>query len=292
MLDQLRHFLHVEALGSFTAAARRAHVSQPALTSSIRRLEEQLGARLFDRGRWGATLTLAGRTLLPHARAAVIAVDEGAREVGRLVALESGEVRVGGGSTACTYLLPPVLSQFRRQHPGVRLVLRELPEELAVDAFERGELDLVVAGGAKGERFRDEEVVLVAAPGRDVSALPFVTFLPGSAVRTLLDRHFPERPVAMELASIGGVKGAVRAGLGVALVSRSAVATDLALGRLVEVRTSVTPIPRPLRLVHRGLDRLSEPARALRAMLLADAPRRKRRPEASSSSGRRRAKAR
>jgi DNA-binding transcriptional LysR family regulator len=273
MLEQLRHFLHIAELGSFTAAARRAHVSQPALTAAIRRLEAELDARLFDRGRHGAELTLAGRTLLPHARAAVIALDEGVREVGRLVALEAGEVRIGGGSTACTYLLPPVLSLFRRRHPKVSIVLRELPEEVAVDAFERGELDLVVASASHGEPFRDEEVVLVAAPGRDAASLPFITFQPGSAVRTLLDRHFPGRPIAMELGSIGVVKGSVRAGLGVALISKSAVATDLSLGRLVEVPSPVTPIARPLRLLHRGLDRLSEPARALRAMLLADAPR-------------------
>jgi DNA-binding transcriptional LysR family regulator len=82
----------------------------------------------------------------------------------------------------------------------------------------------------------------------------------------------------MELASSSTVKGSVRAGLGVALVSRSSVTTDLSLGRLVEVGDRRTPIPRPLRLIHRGLDRLSPAARTLRALLLADAPRAKPRP--------------
>lgn len=277
MLDPLRHFLLIAEHGTFTSAARRAHLSQPALTASVRRLEAVLDAKLFDRGRNGAELTLAGRTLMPHARAAVTAVDEGLRAVGRLVALEAGEVRIGGGATACTYLLPPVLSVFRKRHPGVTIVLRELPEDLAIEAFDRGELDLVVRGGTGVERFRDEQVILVAAPGGDPSRLPFITFPKGSATRELLDRHFADRPIAMELASIGVVKGSVRAGLGVALLTRSAVKTDLALGRLVEVPTKVTPIARPLFLGHRGLDRLSEPARALRALLLVDAPRRGRR---------------
>ncbi len=273
MLDQLRHFLLIAEHGTFTAAAVRAHLSQPALTASIRRLEEELDARLFDRGRTGARLTPAGSALLPHARAAVVAVDEGTRTVRSLETLEAGEVRVGGGATACTYLLPPVLSAFRRKHPKVALRLRELPEDLALDAFDRGELDLLVVGGKRGDLFRREEVLLVAAPGVDAAALPFVTFPRGSATRTLLDRHFPGADVVMEVSGISTVKGSVRAGLGVALMTRSAVATDLELGRLVVVPDPRTPIPRPLRLVHRGVDRLSAAARQLRRMLLEGAPR-------------------
>ncbi len=276
MIEGFRHFLLIADHGTFTAAARHAHLSQPALTASIRRLEEQLDARLFDRGRLGATLTAAGKALLPHARAAAVAVDEGVAAVARLATIEAGEVRIGGGSTACTYLLPPLLSAFRRKHPKVAIYLRELPEESAVDAFERGELDLVVATGKRGDRFRDEDVVLVAAREVDPDALPFITLPRGSAVRAMLDQYFPKAPITMELASISTVKGSVRAGLGMALISRSAVATDLALGRLVLVRHPAVPIPRPLRLLHRGVDRLSPPARALRALLLADAPKNRR----------------
>jgi DNA-binding transcriptional LysR family regulator len=273
MVEALRHFLLIAEHGTFTAAARHAHVSQPALTASMRRLEESYDARLFDRDRNGARLTEAGRALLPHARAATVAVDEGKRVVAELAAVAGGEVRIGGGATACTYLLPPVLSTFRKRHPKVALRLRELPEHLAVDAFEAGELDIVVAGADHGDLFREEQVVLVAAPGVDARALPFITFPRGSAVRALLDRLFPEADVAMELASSSTVKGSVRAGLGVALVSRSSVATDLALGRLVEVPDPRTPIRRPLRLVHRGVERLSPASRALRSMLLEGAPR-------------------
>lgn len=272
MLDNYRHFVLVAEHGAFTTAARHAHVSQPALTASIKRLEQQLDARLFDRGRHGATLTAAGQALLPHARAAIVAVAEGRRAVEALERLDAGEVRIGGGQTACTYLLPPLLSAFRRKHPRVLLRLRELPEEHAVDLFEAGELDIVVAGDRRGELFRDESVVLVAAPGVDAAASPFIAFAPGSAVRALMDRYFADAEITMELGSISTVKGSVRAGLGIALVSRTAVATDLELGRLVEVRDPRVPLSRPLRLLHRGVERLPPAARALRTMLLADAP--------------------
>lgn len=273
MMEPFRHFLAVADHGTFTSAARHVHVSQPALTSSIHRLERDLDARLFDRGRHGATLTAAGKALLPHARAAVVAVDEGRAAVETLARLSAGEVRIGGGQTACTYLLPPILSAFRRKHPKVALKLREMPEDAALDAFEAGELDLVVATGDEGDAFRAEQVVLVAAPSVDSKALPFIAFAPGSAVRAMQDLYFPDVEIAMELGSISTVKGSVRAGLGIALVSRSAVATDLELGRLVEVKDPRVPIARPLRLRHRGVDRLSAAAAALRALLLADAPR-------------------
>ena len=282
MIDQLRHFLLVAERGTFTEAARRAHLSQPALTASMRRLEELLGARLFDRGRRGAQLTQAGEALLPHARAAVVAVDDGARALRALEGLEGGEVRVGGGSTACTYLLPPVLSAFRRKHPKVALRLRELPEGLALDAFDRGELDLLVAGTSRGDLFRREELVLVGPKGVDASGFPFVTFPVGGATRAELDRVFPGADIVMEVTSISSVKGAVRAGLGVALITRSAVATDLELGRLVEIADPRTPIARPLRLVHRGADRLSAAARELRRMLLDGAPKERSRRARSS----------
>jgi DNA-binding transcriptional LysR family regulator len=284
MDDALRHFLLIVEHGTYTAAARHAHVSQPALTASMRRLEAELDARLLDRGRLGATPTAAGLALLPHARAAVVAIDDGRRALRALDRLDAGEVRIGGGQTACTYLLPPVLSAFRRKFPKVALRLREMPEELALDAFEAGELDMVVAGVGTphGDRFRDDRIVLVAAPGIDAKSLPFIAFAPGSAVRTVMDRHFPGVPIGMELGSISTVKGSVRAGLGIALISRTAVATDLELGRLVELKDPRTPIARPLRLVHRGVERLSPAAARLRELLLAapaaqDAPRSSRR---------------
>jgi DNA-binding transcriptional LysR family regulator len=273
MLEQLRHFLLIAEHGTFTAASVRAHLSQPALTASIRRLEGDLDAKLFDRGRTGARLTQAGEALLPHARAAVVAVDEGSIAVRALESLEAGEVRLGGGSTACTYLLPPVLSAFRKKYPKIALRLRELPEEQALDAFDRGELDFAIVSSKRGDLFRREELVLVSAPNVDPSSMRFITSPPGGATRAALDRHFPGADILMEISSISAIKGSVRAGLGITLITRSAVTTDLGLGRLVLIPDQRTPIQRPLRLLHRGLDRLSAAARRLRLMLLDGAPR-------------------
>jgi DNA-binding transcriptional LysR family regulator len=268
MLDELRHLTLIAAHGSFTEAARHAALSQPALSASIARLEAHMGARLFHRGAGGTRLTAAGETLLPRARAALAAVEDGRRAVAEIAGLRAGEVRLGGGATVCTFFLPPVLARFRREHPGIVLKLREAIAGEVLPAIEAGELDLglVTAGG--GEPWLVDELILVAAPGVDARAAPFVTFPPGATTRLILERHFPDARIVMELSGIAAVLAFVRAGAGAALVSRVAVEADLARGTLVEARHPATPLRREIAIVHRGVERLSPAAAAVRQALL------------------------
>ncbi|MEW5851819.1 MAG: LysR family transcriptional regulator [Myxococcota bacterium] len=272
MLDELQHFLLVAEHGTFTEAARRAHLTQPALTASIHRLEDFFGARLFHRGRGGAELTAAGHALMPRAQAALAAVNDGKRAVAEVEGLQAGEVRLGAGATACTYLLPPVLARFRAAHPTLRFLLRESTTDELLNALHAGALDLVVAAHPDGEPWMDDELILVGAPGVPLKGSPFVAFARGATTRALLDQHFPDADIVMELGSIAAIKGNVRAGIGVALVSRHAVQTDLKLGQLRELPHPKTPILRRLSLVHRGVDRLPPAAAALRKLLLQSPP--------------------
>lgn len=270
MLDSIRCFLLVVEHGTFTEAARRAHKTQPALSASIQKLEQQLGRRLFVRGRHGAELTAEGHAYLAHARAAVNELEEGRKRIEELAGLRTGEVRIGAGSTACTYMLPAYFARFREKHPGIRFRLVEAVTDVVSEAIREGELDLGVVTAQEGERWRNDELVLVAAPGIDPSRAPFLTFRRGATTRTLLDRHFPEADVAMELGSIGAIKESLVIGLGVALLSRLAVVGEVERGELVIVPDRRTPVKRPLRLVHRGTAQLSPAAAAFRAALLAD----------------------
>lgn len=283
MLEPLRHFVLVAQYGSFTGAARHAHLTQPALTASIQRLEAQLGARLLDRGRGGAALTAAGEALLPRARAALAAVEEGKRAVGEVMGLTVGKVRVGAGATACTYYLPPILARFRAKHPSVQIHLREANQDDLLDAVEAGELDLAILArvaspdllraarsGLAREKWITDELVLVAAPGLEnatVETTPIVTLARGTTTRMLTDRYFPERPIAMELGSIAAVKANTRAGVGVALLSRHAVERDVAARSLEVVPSPRTPVVRPFYLVHRGKARLPPAAGELHRLL-------------------------
>src|SRR5262245_19940711 len=140
MVDELRHFLLIIQEKTFTEAARKAHLSQPALTASIHRLEEHFGARLLHRGRAGATPTAAGVALVPRARAVLTALQDGERAVAEVEGLHAGEVRLGGGATVCTYYLPPILANFRAQAPGIMLRLREATTAEVMAALDAGEL--------------------------------------------------------------------------------------------------------------------------------------------------------
>lgn len=284
MIELLRHFVHVADEGTLTAAARASHVTQPALTAALQRLEAKVGTPLVVRGRPRATLTAAGAALLPHARATLASLRDGLRAVEEVSGLRAGKVRIGAGATACTYYLPPILAEYRRRHPGVGILVREAPSPELEASLRAGELDLaLVTGRADGERFCDDELVLVARSLSAAREAPFVTFPRGSHARDVLDELFPHATIAMEIASIASVKANVRAGVGVALVSRRAVERELTSRQLVEVPDPRTPVVRALSLVHRGLARLPPAALALHALLLALRPapppkRRKRRP--------------
>jgi DNA-binding transcriptional LysR family regulator len=279
MLRELEHFVVIAQVGTFTEAARRIHLSQPALTASIQRLEHAVGAALLLRGRHGAELTAAGSTFLPKAQAALAAFRDGQRAVAELQGLSIGQVRLGGGATACTYLLPPLLARFRRSHPAIALVLREGYTSELEEAVEDGSLDLAVITVARRQRFderlqrfgrfTEDELVVVAAPDCDPATSPWLTFTAGSPTRAVLLERLPGAKIAMELSSIATVKGNVRAGLGMALLSRAAVVTDLASGALVEIPQRWTPVRRRLALFHRGLPRLTPAATALLEVLAA-----------------------
>lgn len=271
MLDELRHFLLVVDHGTVTAAARAAHLSQPALSASLRRLETHFGATLLRRGRSGAEPTAVGRTLVPRAQAVLAAMSDAQQAVREVQGLTRGEVRIGAGGTVATYLLPPLLARFRTRHPNIRIVLSELFPAQGRDAVDRGEIDLAILPDGPGEAWGHDDFILVGAKRVDPEGHPFVTFLSGTHTRAVLDRHFPDADVVMELASIAAVKRHVREGIGIALISSAAVRVELRNRRLFRLSHPLTPLRRELRLVHRGRESLSPAAAALRD-LLARAP--------------------
>jgi DNA-binding transcriptional LysR family regulator len=250
-----------------------------------------MGARLFERGPGGASLTAAGDALLPRARAALAALEEGRRAVQEVMGLSVGSVRLGAGATVCTYYLPRTLARFRSKHPGVQILLREANPDDLLDALEAGDLDIAILArltlpgarrkqqqadllraarsGLAREKWIDDELVLVAAPGSEQTSpeAPIVTFARGATTRILTDAYFPDRPIAMELGSIAAVKANARAGVGVALVSRRAVERDVSAKQLEIVASDRTPIARPLYLVHKGRDRLPPAASELYKLL-------------------------
>jgi LysR family pca operon transcriptional activator len=171
-LRHLRCFLETARLGSLTAASQKLHVSQPAISKTIRELEEILGVRLFDRSGRRLTLTPAGRTYQNHAGAALIGLERA-----QTLALDPPparrKVRAGVLPTAATGLVPRAALAFREMHPDVLLDIMTGPNWLLLSLLREGQIDLVVgrrppAGNGEGFDFQAlywERVVPVVRKG-------------------------------------------------------------------------------------------------------------------------------
>lgn len=143
-LDWITSFVAVARHGGFSAAAGALYRSQPRISIHVGELERALGVKLFDRSTHPAVLTPEGRTVLPHAEAALAHVQALGDGGGRVDGSVRGEVRLAIYPSASAYLLPDLLAHLRRAHPHVRLVLREGATRALGDLLLSGEADLAV----------------------------------------------------------------------------------------------------------------------------------------------------
>ncbi|TXD35966.1 LysR family transcriptional regulator [Lujinxingia vulgaris] len=250
-LSHLRTFLMLANEGHMTRAAARLHLTQPAVSAQLARLEESLGQRLFDRTSSGLVLTQSGQTFLPYAQEALSRLEDARSALDQLSGLQRGALSIGGGATATTFLLPPLLARFHEANPAIRFFVREQPSQSVVEDVLSGVLDLGVvtlpvrqpsgdsgAGKLHVEQWIDDELRLLVPPRfelshqrdfgwEDLAGVPLVLFEAGSAVRNLIDARILEAGVdadiVMELRSIESLKQMVAQGIGAAFVSQHAL---------------------------------------------------------------------
>ncbi len=178
-LTPLRYFRAIAATGHLTRAAQTLGVTQPALSAMMKKLEAEVGAPLLHRTGRGVELTEAGRVFLTHCDEAVRSADSATRAVRELLGLERGTIRIGGGATAITYLLPPVVGAVRRAHPGLKFYVREAGSTAVGEAVLSGALDLgivtlpIVLPGAD-DLLRiplvEDEMRLIVPPGHRLAS--------------------------------------------------------------------------------------------------------------------------
>jgi LysR family hydrogen peroxide-inducible transcriptional activator len=170
-LQQLRYFLALADLGSFTKAAERCHVAQPSLSQQIIKLEKELQQPLLERLGRTIRLTEAGQSLYEHAMTILASVEEAKCCITEGTADQGGTVNVGAIPTVAPYLLPALASQFQRRQPGANIVLHEDFTEHTIQNCLSGELDLgilampVPEGQLHVEPLFEEELLL-ALPAR------------------------------------------------------------------------------------------------------------------------------
>jgi len=287
-IRQLEVFLAIAHAQSFSRAATRIHLSQPTLSEHTRELEQELGVKLFVRHSRSVSLTEAGRVFEDYATRVVATLTAGKQAIAELGGLTRGSLVVGASTTPGTYVLPARIARFRQRYPGITVALRLGNSRAVEERVRDGELDVAVIGGhvlGPSERcvaagIVDELQLIVPpdypvrrsaiSPGR-LAREPLLTREEGSATRQATERALRQAGVtlrpAMELGHTEAIKRAVMAGLGVAFVSRYAVADDLRSGRLRTLAVQGLRIRRHFHVIHDERRPLSASARAFIAFL-------------------------
>jgi DNA-binding transcriptional LysR family regulator len=246
-VEELRWLAALADRPHMTATARELHISQPALSRALARLEAAVGAPLFDRRGRVLVLNHHGRRYLPHVRRALEELDAGAAAVAEAADPEHGELRLWFLHTLGSWLVPALVGAYRAEHPGVRFRLAQRESTALLAGFADGEADLVLMGPRPaGRRFAFHRLVteplLLAVPpdhrlaGRrtvrleEIADDPFVAVRTGTALRALTDglcraAGFEPR-IAFEGDEVATLRGLVAAGLGVALVPPPHVAAE------------------------------------------------------------------
>jgi len=284
-LYQLRYFLELARQKNFTRAAERLHLAQAALSEQIKKLEDDLGAVLVNRGRRESTLTAAGEALAVHAEALLEHAENARGAVRELVGLRGGRLAIGAIPSVSASLLPKPIAEFRTQHPDVELVLAEgtsdtVCEWVASGRVSLGIIQLPSSGGRFDERvLLTEPFVLLASPSHPVALRktvdlaklakePFV-FYKGRARDTALSAcrtaGFEPR-IACASGELEAVHALVAAGLGLALLPE--LAAHRAAPACALLRLRGPKIERRLGLLTRQGHRSSPAAEAFQKLLL------------------------
>ena len=232
---QLRAFVLIAESSSFTRTAELLHLSQPALSYTIRKLEESLGLQLLARNTRMVELTPAGRHFLAQARRMLRDMEDAVRDARETLALTRGIIRLGALPTAAASFLPPAIAAFAQLHPGIEVHLRDGRAGEILGWLQSGEVEAgITSSPAEGlslnfEPLLDDNLVLLvqedAKRRSQWQRLPYIALTPDTSIRPLADaalRHLGMQPTPVwEVAHMSSVVALVREGLGFSLLPAS-----------------------------------------------------------------------
>jgi DNA-binding transcriptional LysR family regulator len=270
---QLAAFVAVVERRSFSQAAERLGVTQPAVSLQVRALEKRLGTQLLDRSGRRVEPTEAGMRLYRGAQRLLSLEEQLLDEIaGEGEGELTGELRLGASTGPAAIVVPLLLCEFQRQHPPVRVALTVSDTQSIVDQVAARELELGIVGAARRQRavrfepFFQDEVILVCPPGHpfagrtvtldELREESLIVMQEGAGVRQIVEDELREvgtrlrdLDVRLELGLQESVRSAVQAGYGVTFISRSAVEPELAAGTLTAARVDGLEATREISLV-------------------------------------------
>jgi len=256
---RLQVFHTVAGVLSFTKAAEMLNMTQPAVTHQIRQLEADFNTRLFDRENNRISLTLAGEEVLSYANRIIALYGEMHESVKSITGDTSGLVTLGASTTIAEYMLPDILGGFQQKFPDVQVRLRVANTDAVVNMVADNTIDLGVVEGEVNNQYllvedcQADELRVIVPPDHalanqptiaptDLLNYPFVFREEGSGTRSVIASfleqhglHEDQLNQPFELGSTEAIKGAVRAGMGISIVSAVAVNKEEKLGQLVSI---------------------------------------------------------
>jgi DNA-binding transcriptional LysR family regulator len=283
-LLQLEHFLAVVDERTFTRAAERVCRTQSAVSQSIKKLEEEIGAPLFARDVHDVSLTEAGKALVEYARKMVRARDEALRMLGSLKHLSAGTLNIAAHESAAVYLLPAALRHYLHRFPDIRVgIYRSRLADIPRQVVDR---EMHVGFVKETPPFKEltcipvhaDEMVLVASPGhpfahrsnltiKDLEGEPFVLHRACSATEQKILRLFAQHNtrcrIVAEVRSFENIKQLVEEDVGLAIVPNVTVKQEIDAGTLVSVKLPELSIPRQTFMIYRESGQHSDAAREL-----------------------------
>ncbi|MSO57258.1 MAG: LysR family transcriptional regulator [Acidobacteria bacterium] len=270
-LAELRVFLTVAAERSFSRAATRLHRTQPAVSQAIRRLEDEVGERLFDRSSKDGTLTEAGRVLREYAERLHRLAEEAQSSVRELRELQRGRVLIGSNEGGVHVLLS-LIETFRKQHSRILVDVRRVPARQVGVEVAQGSLDFGIVTFDPGDKrlqsvaLGSDELVMLVYPSHPFAGretVPMAEFAHEAVIahsdpspardRVLREADLRHAPINIQIAlpSLEGIKRAVEKKMGVALLPRRCAVTEIERKQLVAVKIPEMRYQRQLRLIYR-----------------------------------------
>jgi LysR family transcriptional regulator, transcriptional activator of the cysJI operon len=277
----LQIFLSVSKHLNYTRAGEEINLSQPSVSVRIHQLESELRVKLFEQLGKKVVLTDAGQLLVPYANRVIAAIDDAHHAIDELQGLERGSLRIGASTTPGMYLVPQVVARFKRSHPKIDIHLRIKDTREVEDGVLNNEFDFGFVGGhlaaaeVSAHAWLTDELLLVVSPDhrltnkktvrkQDLEGESFIVRESGSATRativTQLQQANFELETVIEMENPESIKKAVQSGLGIAFISKFAIATELKAKTLTAIRVRNLTINRELKIVHRKDKHLSRAA--------------------------------
>ncbi|MCG8526554.1 MAG: LysR family transcriptional regulator [Opitutales bacterium] len=250
---QLLAFSTLADTGSFTEAAKRLYLTQSAVSHSIRSLEEQLGCKLFDRVGKKAQLTEAGERLLRHTMSIFNEMDVAVQSIEEVKAWGTGRIRIGASTTACRYILPNVLREFRESFPRCNVVIEPGDTPVILEGLASNQIDLGFCLKPWKEidfetkLMFEDHMQLVVAPSHplaecrtlsaEYSNFPFIVYNKNSYTFDMVNSYFQKEKIeigqTIELSSVDAIKELVKIGLGIGVLAEWNIKDELRDGSMV-----------------------------------------------------------